>query len=851
MAEDKNTKHNDKGKRERRSPSPARVARRVIQAITFITFLALLIYASPLVDKKVAADWFPRMSPLAALTTMMGSDSLILKYWPAAVVLALTILLSRFFCGWVCPLGTTIDITDRIFRKKREAREQRLKDEKKMHWLYDGRAFKCYLLVFLILGAVFGIQMSGWFDPLSIAPRVYSTVIHPYLMVFFESLFKFLGRVPVIGEPADKAHALTNSLFYSLQIRVFATHLVIFGTFLLIVLPGLVYRRYWCRNLCPVGGLLGLCSEWTLVKRSVSDACIHCRRCERVCRTGAIPPPGDDKSEAGTKTIADECILCMDCQRICPTDAIRFMRSRPAEQKVQPDLTKRGLLAAGVMSVAAIPVMKSNFPKAVGKGRLTVIRPPGALPEEDFLLKCVRCGECMRICPNNAIHPTLLEAGLEGLWTPKLIPRIGHCIYECTRCGDICPSGALEPLTKEQKHERAIGLARFNHNRCIPWLAYYRLDDIKETRQDLNCGTCEEVCPVPTKAIRYDHIKISDDMELRLPYVKEELCVGCGYCENVCPVRGEAAVWVEGRQEKITVASDEAGAGDVDFFPPEVGDWKRAGDPTVYAGRAGLVKYINGGAEPYLTYSFKRAVVARYTRTDPAGEIEVSAWEFGNGADAFGAMLKDILPEGIAPVEIGDESILLDNYLYGRKGAYHIRAKPAKGKAAVEDVTAIVKAVDKQLKVDPAPRPEVVALLPEKDLIEYSQKFFRHHMILDSISPTDNPINTNVFQLHEQTNCAIADYKPKDVEFPFKLLINQYSDVAQAKKAFEEFRKLRLSWKEAVEQSGNILIFKDASSNFSTLAVKGCYLVAAFRSPQRQVAVDLTAAALKKIGEAK
>jgi len=211
--------------------------------------------------------------------------------------------------------------------------------------------------------------------------------------------------------------------------------------------------------------------------------------------------------------------------------------------------------------------------------------------------------------------------------------------------------------------------------------------------------------------------------------------------------------------------------------------------------------------------------------------------------------MKDILPEGIKPVDIGDESILLDNYLYGRKGTHHLRAKPAKGKVKAEDVTAIIKAVAGLLKVDAAPRPEVVMLLPEKDLVKYSQKFLRHQMILDSIYLTDNPINTNVFQLGEKTYCAVGDYKPKGAEFPFKLLISQYPDEAQARKASEEFKKLRLSWKEPAEKSGDLFIFKDSANQFSTLAVKGRYLVAVFRSPQRKAAEDLTLAALKKIGK--
>lgn len=833
--------------------STAYVARRIVQAATFIAFLALVVFAGPLANRDIAVDWVPRLSPLGALTTMMGSHSLIVKYWPALVLVVLTVLLSRFFCGWVCPLGTTIDLTDRLLRGRREARLKRLKAEGKGPWLYEGRRFKYYLVLFLVLGAVFGIQMAGWVDPLSIAPRTYSTVIHPYVTGLLDAVFGFLGRVPMIGEAADAARAAGNRLLCAVQQRVFAGHGVLLATLLLIVLPGLVCRRYWCRNLCPVGGILGLLSDWVLVKRSVSADCIHCRKCERLCRMGAIPAPEEEKKNAGERTTAGECVLCMDCRHICPTNAIRFLRTQPAEQRQEPDLSKRGLLTAGALSVAAVPLMRSNFPKKLGKGRLAAIRPPGALPEEDFLLRCVRCGECMRACPNHAIHPALLETGLEGLWTPKIIPRIGHCVYECTLCGNVCPSGALAVLTKEQKHEKAIGLARFNHNRCIPWLACYRLSDLKQTGQDLNCGTCEEVCPVPTKAIRYEHVKLDDGRELRLPYVKEELCVGCGYCENVCPVRGEAGVFVEGRQETITVAGAEeaAGAPEQEFFPTTVGDWEMTEAPTAYAGRAGLVKYIDGGAEPYLTYSFKQVVVARYARKEPRGDMEVSVWEFENASDAFGAMMKDILPEGAKDVKVGDESLVLENYLYGRKGNCHLRAKPVKGKVSVEDVCAVVAAVADLQKTKPADRPEVARLLPKANLVAHSEKYFRHQMILDSIYLTETPMNENVFRLGKETHSAVGDYTVKGLEFPFKLKITQYPNEGEAKRAFEDYKKLREGWKETEETAGDVLVFTDAQKLCSTLAVKGRYLVAAFRSQQRPIAEETTRAALKGIGEGK
>jgi formate hydrogenlyase subunit 6/NADH:ubiquinone oxidoreductase subunit I len=78
-----------------------------------------------------------------------------------------------------------------------------------------------------------------------------------------------------------------------------------------------------------------------------------------------------------------------------------------------------------------------------------LIRPPGALPEPQFLAKCVKCGECMKVCPTNGLQPTLSEAGTEGIWTPVLVPRVGYCEYYCSLCTQVCPTGAIEELTVE------------------------------------------------------------------------------------------------------------------------------------------------------------------------------------------------------------------------------------------------------------------------------------------------------------------------------------------------------------------------------------------------------------------
>jgi ferredoxin len=129
-----------------------------------------------------------------------------------------------------------------------------------------------------------------------------------------------------------------------------------------------------------------------------------------------------------------------------------------------------------------------------------VIRPPGALPEAAFLQRCIKCGQCMRICPTNVIHPAGLIAGLEGVWTPVLNFRMGTsgCQRGCIACGNLCPTAAIRPITLDERMGTGaftsrgpirIGTAFVDRGRCLPWA------------MDRPCIVCEENCPVSPKAI--------------------------------------------------------------------------------------------------------------------------------------------------------------------------------------------------------------------------------------------------------------------------------------------------------------------------------------------------------------
>ena len=113
-----------------------------------------------------------------------------------------------------------------------------------------------------------------------------------------------------------------------------------------------------------------------------------------------------------------------------------------AQQPAGANLQRRKLLTGLAAGAAVVPLMRST-PGFGAERDERLLRPPGSVDEEFFLARCIRCGECMKVCPNNALQPALSQAGLEGLWTPVLVPRIGYCETSCVLCSQVCPTGAI------------------------------------------------------------------------------------------------------------------------------------------------------------------------------------------------------------------------------------------------------------------------------------------------------------------------------------------------------------------------------------------------------------------------
>ncbi len=487
----------------------------IFQSVSLFIFIGLLAFTAYPFHEGLAVDFFLRMDPLVGLTTMAASRTFAWVLAPGLVILGLTLLFGRFFCGHICPMGTTLEGLSGLAStgKKRKCSENAYPGETKP------KRMKYVLLVFILVAAIGGISLAHVGSPISLVTRFYALVAHPILLLLSD-----LGLRA--ATPALLALRLDDLAYTNVMGRIFYANLFVGALFLGLVAAAVYEPRFWCRNLCPSGALMGLFSMKPLVRRNVTDACINCGKCIRRCPMGAIPD--DPKSTATT-----ECITCGRCVTVCPVSAVSFATGYASSMALQPDLTRRGLLWGFGSGLFAAGLFKTNVyqprPSSGGTGfqRGDVVRPPGAVPEGEFLAKCIRCGECMKACPTNGLQPIWCQAGLEGIFSPMLLSRIGACTVNCNTCGQVCPTGAIRDLPLPEKNHAKLGSAWINRRHCLVW------------EQDKKCLVCDEVCPY--SAISFERV---EGLQNPAPVVHENRCLGCGWCENKCPVNSISAIRV-------------------------------------------------------------------------------------------------------------------------------------------------------------------------------------------------------------------------------------------------------------------------------------------------------------------
>ncbi len=468
-------------------------ARRISQTAFLLLFCWLFFQTAYHPDDHAGGGvkLFFEIDPLAMLATLLSAHAVAAGMLLSLATLALTILFGRWFCGWICPLGTLHHACSSMRGGRTKAK---LEAGRYSKW----QNAKYYVLAAFLAAALLGSNLAGWLDPISFLYRSLTAAVWPAVNLAPGA------HLLALHPPRYCGNVLIGFLFGAALALNF-------------------YRpRFWCRFICPLGALLGIAARKPLV-RMAQSGCDDCGLCLASCQGGVA-----------SKWTPAECMYCFNCREGCPKSVVSLAWSGGSAANL--DLGRRQLLASAAAGAGGA-LLFATHPLARGRSfSAELVRPPGALREDGFLARCLRCGECMKVCPANGVHPAGLEAGLEGIWTPVMRMTIGYCEYECTLCSEVCPSGAIRPLTLSEKQKIRIGLAWIDRNRCLPYA------------DGRACIVCEEHCPTPKKAIRFQEASVGG-VVVKQPHVDLELCIGCGICVNKCVIKGHPAILVSSAGE--------------------------------------------------------------------------------------------------------------------------------------------------------------------------------------------------------------------------------------------------------------------------------------------------------------
>ncbi|MBP3740275.1 MAG: 4Fe-4S binding protein [Bacteroidales bacterium] len=433
-----------------------KVIRIILASLMLLGITALLLDTT-----GVLRHWLGWMPKVQLLPAMMALNVAVV-----VAILLVTLVIGRFYCAVVCPMGIFQDLFvwahKLVFGKKRPYRYR-----KPANWL------RYTVLALFVLAMLVGMN--------SIA-----VLIAPY---------------------SAYARMVTGLHASGLAQWVAIATLVVIG------LMSFTMGRLWCNTICPVGSLLGLLAKYRLFGIRIDAAkCVGCRKCEHGCKAMCI--------DIDNKTVDhSRCVDCWNCLAQCPTGAISLGGKQPAESTKPVDDSRRKFVA-GTVAVGAAMAVQAQKQKLDGglaalmdkqvPQRKTPLKPFGSQSIKNFGTRCTACQLCVSQCPEKVLRPS---AKLESLMQPELNYTDGYCRMACTRCSEVCPAGAIQPISKEEKTAISIGCAVVLKDNCIgcgtcarhcPSAAISMVDGkpaVNEARC-LGCGACEYYCPArPMTAI--------------------------------------------------------------------------------------------------------------------------------------------------------------------------------------------------------------------------------------------------------------------------------------------------------------------------------------------------------------
>lgn len=254
-----------------------------------------------------------------------------LKYWaeggilnnvhPASVVIllavvAVSIVVKKAFCSWLCPIGTLSESL----------------------WLLGRKVF----------GRT--IRVPRWLD--------YPLRSLKYLLFLFFAASIWQMDVPelrnFIYSPYNKVADIKMYLFFA-GISSFAL-----WTILILAVLSVVIKNFWCRFLCPYGALLGALSWLSPLKITRTEkSCIDCELCTKAC-------PAEIKVHEAKRVWSDECMSCMKCVEVCPVKNTLEMKTRHRKRPI-PAWALGALVAGVFVAITGLAMLTGNWQNSISR----------------------------------------------------------------------------------------------------------------------------------------------------------------------------------------------------------------------------------------------------------------------------------------------------------------------------------------------------------------------------------------------------------------------------------------------------------------------------------------------------
>ena len=252
--------------------TPARICQLIFLALFLILFVQTEYRGRDEINAAVNA--FFRVDPLVLFSYLLAVKSWTWLLLPAVLMVVATLLLGLFFCGWICPLGTILDLLTARIRKTAPIRA--LKGN-----------IKYWLLLPLLSASLFNLNLSGLLDPITILLRGLTFLLYPLLGLAARE--GWVNLYHTIGERRDAlapAYNLIRDNLLPFRDTIYPLAFLSAAVLLGIIALERFETRNWCRNLCPLGTLLGWLARFSIFSRVPATLCDDCGQCRELCPTG-------------------------------------------------------------------------------------------------------------------------------------------------------------------------------------------------------------------------------------------------------------------------------------------------------------------------------------------------------------------------------------------------------------------------------------------------------------------------------------------------------------------------------------------------------------------------------------